>query len=162
MKNLVVFYSWTGSTRVAARELARIMGAELIEIEEKKPRKSFMGSAFAAIMNMKSPIKPLSISAQEYDNILIGTPVWASRLAPAINTFLSTVDLRGKNVYLFVTQADNKLPEALTTAFNDKASRYGARPQGSVSFQTVMKKELLPEAVAPAAEAWLKKCGLAQ
>ena len=160
MNNLVVFYSWTGKTKVVAEELARIMGAELKEIEEVKPRKGFMGSALAALLNLKSAIKPMNLRMQDYENVFIGTPIWASRITPAINAFLGSVDLRGKNVYLFVTQGDDKLPDQLVITFCQKVSRFGGKPMDSINFRTEMKKELSPESVTETVGAWLKKNGI--
>jgi flavodoxin len=60
MKNLIVYYSWTGNTEVAAKELHRLIGGDLDRIVEVKPRKGkigFITGAFEALFGLKSKIK---------------------------------------------------------------------------------------------------------
>ena len=117
MKTAVVYYSKDGSTRVAAKVLAEKLGVDIFELEEVKPRSSapsaFMGAAFAALIGKKSRLK--DTYAQQmgvYERICIGTPIWASRNVPAVNTFVHAVDTVGKDVIIFSVQADNT-PDAL-------------------------------------------------
>lgn len=39
-------------------------------------------------MGEKPKLKPYEFKAEQYDRIIIGTPVWASSFAPPIRTFL--------------------------------------------------------------------------
>lgn len=56
--------------------------------------------------NGKIPeIKDVTIDLNQYDEIIIGTPVWWYTLAPVIRTFLSKSDLSNKKVMPFATNA---------------------------------------------------------
>ena len=50
-------------------------------------------------------IKDIDVSLDNYDEIIIGTPVWWYRPAPAIRAFLTKYDLSGKRIIPFATNA---------------------------------------------------------
>lgn len=111
MKSTVVFYSYDGSTRVAASVLAVITGSDIFELEEArkrgKSRSSFIAAGFSASVGKKSRLKNNYMSEmKQYDRIYIGTPVWAGKPTPAINSFVRTADLRGREIVIFTVQAD--------------------------------------------------------
>ncbi len=107
MKSLVVFYSLTGKTRLAAQTVAKETQADLAEIEEVKPRKMGPGTYLSGGMDARkgkaSEIKPLPANIDQYSRIFIGSPIWGSRCAPAINSFVDTANLRDKELVLFFT-----------------------------------------------------------
>jgi hypothetical protein len=54
---------------------------------------------------------PTTKSPAEYDLIVVGTPNWASRITPAIRTYLKKNSLAGKKVAAFVVQdGDSPFP----------------------------------------------------
>ena len=102
----IVYYSLDGNTDYIAQRIAEKTGAKLVRLETKKayPRKGFkkffVGGRdvlFGAEPELKAPLPDLS----PFRNIVIGTPVWASRPAPAINTFLKRTKVEGKRIALF-------------------------------------------------------------
>ena len=106
MKKLVVYYSWTGKTKLVATSISKILNADLGKIEEVKERKGLFGfirGGYSAMRGRCSQIKPFKFDLAMYDLIFLGTPVWALRPAPAINAFISRADLTDKKVVLFVT-----------------------------------------------------------
>lgn len=106
MKTLVVYYSWRGRTELVATSISKILDADLRKIEEVKDRKrvfGFMSAGYNALKGKCSRIKPLNLNLNNYDLIFLGTPVWAARPTPAINTFISSSNFNGKEVVLFVT-----------------------------------------------------------
>ena len=87
MKTAVVYYTYDGSTRVAAEVLARRLGADVFELEEVKKRGksalSFMAAAFGALAGKRSRIKSdFAAEMKSYDCVYIGSPVWANKTAP--------------------------------------------------------------------------------
>ncbi|MGB9937673.1 MAG: flavodoxin family protein [Methanobacterium sp.] len=106
MKSAVIYYSRTGKTSAAAKALAEKTSGDLIEIKDLKNRKGIIGWIRAAMdaraMKITS-IEPSTIDTSRYDRIFIGTPVWAGKPAPAINTVLKNFNLSGKDVTLFAT-----------------------------------------------------------
>lgn len=108
MKTLVVYYSLEGNTRRVAELISKKMKAELIEIEpvksiSKKGFSKYIWGGKQVTMREKPPIKELNIDLNNYDTIIIGTPVWAVTYAPAIRTFLSKYEIENKDIVLFCT-----------------------------------------------------------
>ncbi|MGI5918180.1 MAG: flavodoxin family protein [Christensenellales bacterium] len=117
MKTAVVYYTYDGSTRVAAEALARQLGADVFELEEVKKRGksalSFMAAGFGALAGKRSRIKnDFAAEMKNYDCLYIGSPVWANKTAPAVNTFLDSLDAAGKKIVLFTLQADPNVQSA--------------------------------------------------
>lgn len=108
MKSLVVYYTLDGHTRLLAEIIAQETGADIFEL---KPVKSTGKSGFAkyflggmrASLNMKTKLLTPLPDLKEYDLIFIGTPIWASRFTPAVNTFISGSDLTSKKLLFFAS-----------------------------------------------------------
>ncbi len=111
MKTAVVYYSLDGSTREAAHIIAQRLGADVFELEEVKKRSgkplSFMAAAFGALTGKKSRLKENPAEKMsEFDRIYVGSPIWASRTVPAVNTFLCALKAANKEIIIFTLQAD--------------------------------------------------------
>ncbi len=106
MKTLVVYYSYEGSTKLAANKVAESLGADILEIKpvNEKKTKGFMKYVWggrAAVMKHKPTLEPYEANIADYDLIIMGTPVWASTYAPPFHTFLFNNSLENKKVALF-------------------------------------------------------------
>jgi flavodoxin len=117
MKPLVVYYSLTGKTKLVAQVIAEALNATLVEITEIKPRK--LGPSFYAIggfearMNKGSKINPIDIDLKQHETIFIGSPIWNSRPAPAINSFIYQTNFEGRSIIPFFTMAGDNSEKAL-------------------------------------------------
>lgn len=109
VKKLIVYYSYSGNTERIARMIKdKISDADVVRIETRQP---YTGDYDAVVEQGKretesgySPeIKPLNINLNDYDTIIIGTPVWWYTFAPAVKTFLDGADFSDKTVYPFAT-----------------------------------------------------------
>ena len=93
MRNLVVFYSLEGNTRLIAESIAKAINADVLELKTKKKysdkgvKKYFWGGK-SVIFKEKPEILYLDKDVNQYDNIFIGTPIWVGTYAPPFNTFL--------------------------------------------------------------------------
>ena len=108
MKKLVVYYSYTGNTKKLAKIIAKKIGAEILEIETESPYSDnydlVVENAKAEISEKATPkLKPLQKSVDDYDLIVLGTPVWWYTMAPATRSFLTENTLKDKMVYVFAT-----------------------------------------------------------
>jgi flavodoxin len=116
MKSLVVFYSLTGKTKLVSKAIAEELNATLVEIEEMKSRKpgflTYLTGGFASVTNRESAINPIDIDLKQYDRLFIGSPIWASRPTPAINSFIYKTNFEGKNVVPFFTMGGNNSDKA--------------------------------------------------
>jgi flavodoxin len=107
MKTCIIFHSYTGITRGIARKIQASCGGDLVEV---KPRQKYnkltaytLGS-MRARREEKDPIEPDSLDVAAYDLIVIGTPVWAWKPTPAINTAVSVLKgCEGKRAVIFAT-----------------------------------------------------------
>ncbi|MGB7605913.1 MAG: hypothetical protein WBL93_10610 [Lutisporaceae bacterium] len=129
MKPIIVFYSYTGKTGLITKSMAEELQCEVKEIKEKKKR-SILGAYFmgglAAMRGKESDIEPLNVDFTDKDLIIIATPVWASSPVPAINSFISKIDFKDKNVVLLFSAAggdDKKASVMLTDRINKKGGR---------------------------------------
>jgi len=103
LKPLVVYYSRTGSNKTLAETVAKAVGAECHEIVDRKNRKGLLGflrSGSDAFRRKLTRIE-LKVEPAGYDPIIVGTPVWAGRMTPAVRTFLTNYALSGKQLYFF-------------------------------------------------------------
>lgn len=106
MKTLVVYYSFDGNTKAAAEKIAAELSAELLELKPIKeiPRKGigkFLTGGMKATFGMGTKLQPIDIRPQEYDRIILGTPIWAGKAAPAINEFLKEYPVSEHIIGLF-------------------------------------------------------------
>ena len=118
MKALVVYYSRTGNTKRVAEMIAGALKADLEELVDKRGREGFLGylrSGRDAIRDKTTELKSLQHQPGDYDLIFGGTPVWASRPAPAVRAFLESQDLSGKKAALFCTMASRGEETTLST-----------------------------------------------
>jgi flavodoxin len=114
MKNLIVYYTFGGSTRKEAERLAAELQAPLFRVREKRNR-SFLGAfvpgGYQAMRRKASAIKPLDIRLQDYDRIIIGSPVWAGFPAPAFNAIAELLP-KGKEVEVFLCSGGGETPKS--------------------------------------------------
>ena len=89
MKTAIVFYSMNGNTAMVAKKLTEGIDADLIEIKPEKSYpdkgfKKFLWGGKSAVMAETPALVPYSFSAEEYDQIVFGFPVWAGNVTPPI------------------------------------------------------------------------------
>jgi flavodoxin len=115
LKSLVIYYTRTGNARFVAETIAAEIGADAEEIVDMKNRSgkfAYLTGGSDARRGKTTEIAPTTKSPADYELIVVGTPVWASRPAPAVTTYLKKNDLAGKKVALFFTQGGKK-PSAI-------------------------------------------------
>jgi flavodoxin len=117
MKPLVVYYSLTGKTKLVSQVIAEALNATLLEIKETKPRKLgpsvYSIGGLAATMNRGSKINPIDVDLKQHETIFIGSPIWNSRPAPAINSFIYQTNFEGRSIIPFFTMAGDNSEKAL-------------------------------------------------
>jgi flavodoxin len=104
VKTLVVYYSRTGSTQRVAEALAKNLKADMEEIVDLAPRSGAAGwlrGGRDATLKRCTPIQDLKILPDDYELVVIGTPVWAFNVTPAIRTFLHEYGSRCQRVAFF-------------------------------------------------------------
>jgi flavodoxin len=110
-RKLVVYYSLDGSTRFVAQAIAEETGADLLELQPRRPMPAgglrYALGGMQAVFGARPALQALNRDPDEYDLVFIGTPIWASRMTPAVRSFLLQANLKGKKVALFCTFRGN-------------------------------------------------------
>ena len=136
-KKLVAYFSASGVTARAAKNLAEAAGAELYEIKPAVPytsadldwqNKSSRSSVEMGDKSSRPAIADSDAHIGEYDTIFLGFPIWWYVAPTIINTFLEKYDFSGKTVILFATSG--------SSGFGNTA----AELKPSVSASTVIKE----------------------
>ena len=108
---LVVYYTWSnGNTEKIAQQLADACGADLACIETVEPYPEDYDATVKQAQDeihagFEPQIEPLEFDPAAYDVIAVGTPTWWYTMAPAVASFVRSVDWAGKTVVPFSTSA---------------------------------------------------------
>jgi flavodoxin len=146
VKTLVAWYSNSGTTTVVAERIAALLGAELEAIEESKPRPrlvvdgkkteagggTLVKAAFAAMLGMGSSIVETRKDPAEYDLVVVGTPVWAGSLTPAVRSYLKQHRKTLPLVAFFCTAGD----PAKFRAFGQMRKTAGKEPVATLAVKS--------------------------
>ena len=104
MKNLVIYYSLEGNTKLIAENIAKKIDADILELKTKKEyhktgfKKYFWGGR-SVLFHEKPELLSYNKNINDYENIFIGTPIWVGTYVPAYNTFLAENNISNKNIY---------------------------------------------------------------
>ena len=122
MRTLIVYYSRTGITEAVASTIAELLDGDMEKIEDTKNRDGAMRFIVACkdgVMKKTAEIKPVDHDPAGYDMVIIGSPVWANTMTPAIRRFLSDYGKSIRKAATFVTtntsgiESTNKAMEEL-------------------------------------------------
>ena len=121
MKPLIVYFSQTGYTRKVAINMARSVNADILEIDPEMPytesdldgyKESSRTYREQHDPSSRPAIRTFSVDISEYKKIIIGFPIWWYIAPRLINTFIETVDLTDKEIYLFATSYESTIEKA--------------------------------------------------
>lgn len=91
MKQLVVYYSRTGTTRRVAETIASELICDLEPIREPRDRSGISGylrSSWEALIKKTPPIEEPDHDPSQFDTVIVGTPVWAHSPSSPVLTYL--------------------------------------------------------------------------
>ena len=150
-KTLVAYFSASGVTARAAKNLAKAAGADLYEIlpavpytsadldwNDKKSRSSLEMNDKAARPELKSHDAPID----GHDAIFLGFPIWWYTAPAIIRSFLEAYDFTGKKIVLFATSGGSGLgrtAEELEGSCSGADIRNGKMLNGNLSESELQK-----------------------
>jgi flavodoxin len=153
-KVLIVYYSWSGNTHELALQLQKKTGGDLCRLETQKKYLPFPEIYQEAKEEIKNGYLPELITPipdiDDYDLILIGSPVWWYSVAPAVLTLLSQCDFKGKPVALFSTHEGDLREFDQTFETNVKNARI--LPSKDFNVNLMKNKDALEEKIS----LWIK------
>lgn len=137
-KALVTYFSASGVTEKAAKELAKVTEADLFEIKPQVPytEADLKWTNPLARCNKEKfgkkdvPIEGTLENLDEYDLIFIGFPIWYYAAPNIINTFVKEYDFSGKKIALFATSGGSditKSADKLKPHLSETAEIVGAK-----------------------------------
>ncbi|MGL6299195.1 MAG: flavodoxin family protein [Methanobacteriaceae archaeon] len=106
MKILISYYSRSNITKDVAEEIQSQLGGDIEEIKDLKSRKGIFGYIIAgmeAARGKKAQIAQTKYNVEDYDLVIVGTPVWAGTMATPIMTYLDENTGKFKNTGFFCT-----------------------------------------------------------
>lgn len=109
-KTLIVYFSVSGNTKRVAEIIQKETKGDIARIQPQTPYQTNDMSSLSeqgqkeVNAHYQPPIEPLP-DVSLYDRIVVGTPTWWYTMAPAVRTFFTQTDLKGKTVVLFMTNA---------------------------------------------------------
>ena len=121
MKTLVTYFSASGVTKAVAERIARLAGADIMEIEPAQRytdadldwRDSLSRSSVEMKdKNSRPALAQAKLNAADYDVVYVGFPIWWYTAPTIINTFMEANDLKGKTVIPFATSGGSTIDKA--------------------------------------------------
>ncbi len=120
-KTLVAYFSASGVTARAAKEIAGAIGADLYEIRPAQPYTSadlnWMDKKSRSTAEMNDPASRPAIAGAvtdmaQYDTVFVGFPVWWYVEPRIVDTFLESYDFSGKTLIPFATSGGSGIGKA--------------------------------------------------
>lgn len=107
-KILIAYFSYTGNTEKLANKIHSKVGGDIIKIETVTPYSNNYDEVVDQVQkdqqnNYKPEIKTKIENIEDYDIIILGSPVWWYKIANPVATFISENDLKDKMIIPFVT-----------------------------------------------------------
>ncbi|WMI79792.1 flavodoxin [Anaerotignum sp. MB30-C6] len=123
-KALVVYYSYSNSTKNLAESIALLTEGDIRELIPEKPYSFSYNGATKEVRNeIERGYCPKLVSGNEpknnYEYIFIGTPNWFKSFAPPILSFLRSVDLSDKIIIPFCTHGGGGFGQIETNIFKE-------------------------------------------
>ncbi|MDD5066289.1 MAG: hypothetical protein PHF84_04520 [bacterium] len=126
-KVLVVFYSRTGNTKRVGLDLAGKLKADSEELKDMKSRSGITGwlkGGRDALKKKNTEIAKIKKNPSQYDLVIIGTPVWASAMTPAVRTYISQNKDKFKQTAYYITSG-NASASAIVPSMEDLSGKKG-------------------------------------
>lgn len=120
-KTLIAYFSASGVTARAAKEMAEATGADLYEICPKEPYTSadldWMDKKSRSTIEMNDPSSRPAIAnpvqnMEQYDTIFVGFPIWWYVEPRIVDTFLESYNFSGKKMIPFATSGGSGIGKA--------------------------------------------------
>ena len=114
---LCIYYSFSGNTRRAMKEIADAVGAEIVAIDDGADRNGWRGRLRAgkdAMRRSTAPLKPFTTerNIEDYKLVIVGTPVWGGRCSSPIRGLLKRRGLEMSRVaYVLTRSSENRYQE---------------------------------------------------
>jgi flavodoxin len=138
-KVLIVFYSYTGTSRLIAEALSAFYGWPVGEVRDQTAGRSYLRSVLDSLLRRRPPVHYAGPPPQGFDCLVLVSPIWVGRLAGPMRSFVSTLGVFPPQVAVIsamggggAVEAERELgrllghPPLLTTACVEREVRDGS------------------------------------
>ena len=117
-KKLIAYFSASGTTKKVAEMISEAAGADLYEIKPKElytkadldwMNKKSRSSVEMSDKKLRPELDDSNAHIENYDEIVLGFPIWWYVAPTIINTFLESYDLKGKTIIPFATSGGSDM-----------------------------------------------------
>lgn len=107
---IIVYFTYTNNTKKIAEKIEEKLDCDIVQIRTVIPYSEDYDTVVndehnSEASNHLPEIEDINVDWRKYDEVILGTPVWWYRPAPAVRSFLSENDLSGKTIKPFATNA---------------------------------------------------------
>ena len=127
MKKIFIYYSLTGNGDKVANYLKN-KGYDIRKVITEEPLPNnyllrILSGGYKAMINYEDKLINFNQDIKDYDEIIIGSPIWNDRLSSPINAVLNNLDLKDKKVNFILYCGSGKTAKSLSM-IKDKYSNY--------------------------------------
>lgn len=126
MKAAIVYFTHSGNTELAAKDLAAVTGAPMVRLMPEQPystedvdwtNNQSRCTREHLDQSLRPALKPVDVNFAGVDTVFIGFPIWWHEEPAIIRTFLDNyrAQLKGKVLYPFCTSYESPISEADAT-----------------------------------------------
>ena len=123
MNAVIVYFTHSGNTELAAKQVAEATGAKMIRLMPEQPYSSedvdWVNEQSRCTQehlnqSLRPAIKPVDIDFVKVDTVFVGFPIWWHEEPAVIRTFLDDYgeQLKDKVIYPFCTSYESPMSEA--------------------------------------------------
>ena len=144
MNALIIYYSLSGNTEWAVKQLEELIPAKSFRLQpDKEPKKTgfsrYLTGGSSALRGESVELAAIPEDLDSYDTVILAGPIWAGTFPPAIFSFLQRCPLKNKRVALVATSMSGYI-DHLT---NKKMAPYmkDCESAGVLSLVSPLKKQ---------------------
>ena len=145
MKSLIVYYSRTNITEKLAKSIASKTDSDIEEIIPKVNYQGKLGYARGGKHAMQEKIidlETLKYDPEDYDMVYLGTPVWVSKAANPLISYIKQNEGKFTNVKFFATAGSG----GFDSTFEQMEKYASVKPQKTLALTTKeVKKDMFEE-----------------
>lgn len=151
MKTAIVYYSYTGNTHRVAQLIEGVLKEKGVEVTPIRIRPlsetdSFLLQCKEAFFGKKPELYNTLFDLSRFDKVIFGSPVWAFKPAPAINTYLDKCSsLDGKLAACFVTYGSGTGKDKALNVMKNGLQKKNANVTEVLTIQQAEKKDAILE-----------------
>lgn len=155
-KILIAYFSFSGNTRLIARDIESFVGGDFFEIQSQTPiQGDFESMVEAARRELATNARPALVrkidNLDQYDTIFVGFPNWVGTMPMVLFSFLEAHDFKGKTLIPFCTHG--------TSGISNTISDFEAHANGGkvLRYFDVYRSDV--QTARPQVKEWLQSLG---